>query len=102
MNTEVNMDNDTKHQTDQADHNNPGAPNAPTPPPTAPSQSPKPPRKPRSNPKPLRRPVRPPSQCLNRRRSSKIAHLPESLRDQINQMLHDGLTYDEITKKIGS
>src|SRR6266566_4084631 len=92
------MDNQTKNQ---SDHNRPSSPSTPTPP-SDPSQGPKPRRKPQSKGDPLRRPaVNPPSQSLNRRRSSKIAHFPKSLRDQINQMLHDGLTYAEITKKVG-
>src|SRR6266478_7720368 len=36
-----------------------------------------------------------------RRRAGKIAHLPQAVRDKINVMLSDGLTYAEIIAKLG-
>ena len=32
-----------------------------------------------------------------RRRNGKIARLPDAIRDQVNQMIHDGLPYDNIS-----
>jgi hypothetical protein len=39
--------------------------------------------------------------ALKRRRRGKIAALPDSVREQINLMLCDGLSYDEIISKLG-
>jgi len=36
-----------------------------------------------------------------RRRNGKIACLPNTIRDQINLSLHDGLTYAQVLKKLG-
>ena len=36
-----------------------------------------------------------------RRRTGKVARLPKPVRDQINQMLLDGLPYSEILQKLG-
>ncbi len=36
-----------------------------------------------------------------RRNSGKVAHLPRRVRDRINKMLDDGLTYSEIIGKLG-
>src|SRR5258708_33826767 len=36
-----------------------------------------------------------------RRRAGKIAHLPQSVRDRINLMLRDGLTYAAIIASLG-
>jgi len=38
---------------------------------------------------------------LHRRRAGKIAHLPESVREQINLMLSDGLPYAAIIARLG-
>src|SRR5579864_7111092 len=38
---------------------------------------------------------------LHRRRAGKIAHLPQPLREQVNLLLRDGLTYAQIIAKLG-
>ena len=35
-----------------------------------------------------------------RRATGKVAHLPKLIRDQVNQMLDDGVTFREIAKKL--
>jgi hypothetical protein len=55
-------------------------------------------------PSPAAAPTPPPIPNLNhqtRRRNGKIAHLPKTVRDQLNTMLADGLTYPEIIQALG-
>ncbi len=42
-----------------------------------------------------------PSTTSDRRSTSKIARLPKRLRNQINEMMEDGLTYAEILRQLG-
>src|SRR5690349_14405438 len=38
---------------------------------------------------------------FKRRRAGKISHLPEAVREQINLMIDDGLTYAQIIERLG-
>lgn len=56
---------------------------------------PKPKKNPKSNPS-----NNPSARLPSRRRRSSIVPLPKAIRDQINQMLDDGLTYGAISKHL--
>jgi len=43
----------------------------------------------------------PPSSAGHARATGKIARLPKSLRDQVNQWILDGVTYPDIIQRLG-
>ena len=45
--------------------------------------------------------VRPSKLAASRKRRGIVAHLPKAIRDRINEMLDDGLTYPQIRKELG-